>query len=186
MVTRDLNINLYDLEGYQREEEIVAALTAAGLEDMLAHFLLQRHLRDGRTWRIVRVGREVWSRTDYIPGTDFCIFRNVAVRDPRHNLDHYLVLGCLRNSPLRKHTEYLGRRKRSPLRPLITPMREEGIFAALRRSIPKPKSREARKKALILAAMWRLADERVSAHRDPAKYQAHIWRLGCAINVNLK
>ena len=65
-------------------------------------------------------------------------------------------------------------------------MREEGIFAALRRSIPKPKSREARKKALILAAMWRLADERVSAHRDPAKYQAHIWRLGCAINVNLK
>ena len=48
---------------------------------------------------MVRVGREVRSRTDYILGTDHYIFRNMVIRDPRNNLDHYLVLGCLRSAP---------------------------------------------------------------------------------------
>ena len=39
LVEGDLNINMEEPEGYCREEEIVAALITAGLEDMLAHFL---------------------------------------------------------------------------------------------------------------------------------------------------
>ena len=35
------------------------------------------------------------SRTDYITGTDRRLFLNVAVQDPGHNTDHYLVLACL-------------------------------------------------------------------------------------------
>ena len=38
----------------------------------------------------------------------------------------------------------------------------------------------------ISEAMWRLVDERVSARRDPAKDQALIWRLVCAIAASLK
>ena len=43
----------------------------------------------------------MWSCTDYILGTDRRLFGNVSVRDPRHNSDHYLVLGCLRSASLK-------------------------------------------------------------------------------------
>ena len=45
---------------------------------------------------MVRRGKAVRSRTDYILGTDRSLFMNVAVRDPRHNSDHYMVMGLLR------------------------------------------------------------------------------------------
>ena len=48
---------------------------------------------------MVRTWREVRSLIDYILGTDHSLFRNVDVWDPRHNSDHYLVLGCLRSAP---------------------------------------------------------------------------------------
>ena len=38
----------------------------------------------------------------------------------------------------------------------------------------------------ILAAKWRLVNERVSACQDTARYQSHIWRMGRAINAGLK
>ena len=53
-------------------------------------------------------GREVRSRTEYILGTDCRIFRNVSVRDPWHNSDNYMVLGCLPSASLTEHKRYLG------------------------------------------------------------------------------
>ena len=103
LVTGDLNEKLDHPEGDRREEEITAALTAAGLEDMSAHFLPRRHpwCRDGRTWIMVKLGREVRSLTDYIMGIYRRIFRIMNFQDPRHNLDHYMVVGCLQSAPLR-------------------------------------------------------------------------------------
>ena len=63
---------------------------------------------------MIREGREVRSRTDYILGIDRRLFWNVSVRDPMHNSDHYIVLGCLRSAPLREHAKYLGGLKRPP------------------------------------------------------------------------
>ena len=77
--------------------------------------------------------------------------RNMVVQEPRNNLDHYLYLGFLHIAPLREHTEYLRWRTQIPLRPPDTPTREDGIFADLRRAIPKPKSQEANKNAWISA-----------------------------------
>ena len=111
---------------------------------------------------MIREGREVRSRTDYIMGTDHRLFGNVSVRDPRHNSDHYMVLGFLHSSPLREHARYLRGRKRLLLCPLTAPTREDGIFASLQRAVPKPRAWEARKNAWILAATWRLVDESVS------------------------
>ena len=48
---------------------------------------------------MVRVGMEVRSCTYYILGTDRHHFWNISIRDPRHNSDHYLVLGCLHSAP---------------------------------------------------------------------------------------
>ena len=120
VVTGYLTFNLDETEGDWREEEIAAALTAAGLEEMLAHFLPKwcPWCQDGRTWIMVRLGMEVQSWTYYILGTAFRLFRDLDLQYPRHNLNHYLVLGCLRSSPLREHTKYLGRSMRLPLWPL--------------------------------------------------------------------
>ena len=65
-------------------------------------------------------------------------------------------------------------------------MREYRLFTALRRGIPKPKSREARKNAWISAATWRIAKERVSARRYPMRNQALIRRLVHATNASLR
>ena len=135
---------------------------------------------------MIREGREVRSRTDYILGMDCRLFGNVSVRDPRHNSDHYMVLGCLHSASLKEHARYLRGRKKPPLRPPTEPTRENTIFADLQRANPKPRAQEARKNAWISATMWRLVDERVSTRRDLEKYQALVRRLGRAIRMSLR
>ena len=145
--------------------EIAAALTEAGLEDMKAHFLLRRRRwgRDQRTWSMVREGKVVRSRTDYILGTDQSLFSNVSVWDLRHNTDHLMVVGCLRSAQAREHAKYLTGQKKLLLQPPTNPTREDRIFAAVRRAVPKPHAREQRTGEWISEETWRLFDERVSA-----------------------
>ena len=119
-------------------------------------------------WSIVRLGRGVRSWVDNILGTERHIFRNVSVRDPRHKSDHYIILGCLRNSTLREHITYLSWSKRLPIHPLNTPTREDGLFASLWRVIPKPKAWEARKNTWISADMWSIVYTGVSMCQDPS------------------
>ena len=95
-------------------------------------------------------------------------------------------MGCPHSAPLRHNARYLGGRKQLPLLPPTAPMREDRIFAALQRAVPKPLVREARKNAWILAEIWRLVNERVSARRDLAKDQALIRRLGRSIKSILQ
>ena len=104
LVAGYLNTTLADLENDQRGTDIAATLTAEGLEDMSAHFLPRRRTwgRERRTWSMVREGKLVRSQTDYILGTDRHLFWNVSVWNPRHNTDHYMVLGCLRSAPERE------------------------------------------------------------------------------------
>ena len=162
-------------------------MTAAGVEDMRAHFLPQRRRwgRERRTWSMVQEGKVVRSRTDYILGTDQSIFRNVSVRNPRHNTDHFMVVGCLRSAPEREHTRYIAGSNKSPLRPPTEPTRDDGIFAALRRAVPKPHAKERRKNEWISEETWSLVDKRVSARRGTG-VQARIRRLGRAIRESLK
>ena len=131
-------------------------------------------------------GMEVRSWTDYNLGTDFRLFANVSVREPRHNSDHYMVLGYVHSASLREHARYLGGSNRLPLRPSTEPTREDRIFAALQRAVPKPQAQEAWKNSWILATTWRLVDKRVSALRYIAKYQTLIRRLGRAIKASLR
>ena len=115
----DFNVNLATPEGDRRAEDIATTLAMEGLEDMAKHFLPweSRWCRDKRMWGILRKLREVRSWTDYILGTDRRLFRNVTVRDPRKNSDHYMVLGCLLSAPPMEHKRYLGGSKRWPVRP---------------------------------------------------------------------
>ena len=54
-------------------------------------------------WIMFGMGRKVRYQTDYILETDHCVFMNMSVRDPRHNLDHYLILWCLCSATMREH-----------------------------------------------------------------------------------
>ena len=188
LVAVDLNTTLMEPENYQRGTDIAAAMTEEGLEDTATHFLPRRHTwgRERRTRSRFREEKVVRSRTDYILGTDCRLFYNMFVREPRHNTDHYMVLGCLRSSPEREHTKYLTGRKRLPLQPPSAPTREDGIFAALRRAVPKPQARDRRKNGWISEDTLRIVNERVSVRRKPAKYQTRIRRLSRAIATSLK
>ena len=130
-------------------------------------------------------GKVVRSRMDYLLGTDRSLFRNVSIRDPRHNTDHVMVVGCLHSAPERKHTRYIMGRRKMPLRPPTEPTREDGIFAALRRAVPKPHARDRQKNAWISEETWRLVDERVSVRRGTGVHMS-IWRLGRAIRASLQ
>ena len=153
-----MNVELAEPEGDRREEDIAATLATEGLEDMAEHFLPRRRrwCRDRRTWSMLRQGRELRSRTDYILGTDRRLFGNVAVRDPMHNSDHYMVLGCMHIASLTEHKWYLGGQKKLPLRPPTDPTRDDKVFASLRRAVPKPRAREARKNEWILTAFFQI------------------------------
>ena len=113
MVAGDFNGDILAPEG-RRVENIATDLATAGVEDMAQHFMPRgrRWCRDRRTWDMQRQGQVVRSRTDYILGTDRRLFKNVAVRDPWHNTDHYMVLGCLPGVPLEATWRYQGGRKR--------------------------------------------------------------------------
>ena len=76
-----------------------------------------------------------------------------------------MVLGCLRGAPEREHTKFLTGRNRLPLQPPAEPTREDGIFAALRRAVPKLHAKERRKNGWISEEMWRLVDEKVSVRQ---------------------
>ena len=98
---------------------------------------------------MVRGGKAIRSRTDYILGTDHSLFRNVAVQDPRYNSDHYMVVGLLKGGTTREHIRYIAGRLRIPLTPPETPPRENTLFGDLQRAVPKPQPREQHQNAWI-------------------------------------
>ena len=134
---------------------------------------------------MVRGGKAVRSRTDYILGTDRSLFRNVAVRDPRHNSDHYMVMGLLRGGTVREHIRYIAGRRRLPLKPPKRPTREDSLFGDLRRAVPKPQPREQHRNAWISEETWKLVDERVTMRRK-SRARTGMRRLGRAIQSSLK
>ena len=109
----------------------------------------------------------------------------MSIRDPRHNTDHYMVLGYLRSDPEMEHAKYLSGRKKLPLWSPAEPTREDVIFASLRRAVPKPHGMERRMNNWISKETWRLVDKRVSTQRG-TRVQARIRRLSQAIAASLK
>ena len=139
------------MDGDRRGAEISAALTEAGFEDMATHFLPRKRRwgRERRTWAMVRGGKAVRSRTDYILGIDRRLFTNVAVRDPRYNSDHYMVMGLLRGGTAKAHENYVAGRRKVPMQLQRRPTREDELFGDLRRAVLKPQPREQHQNAWI-------------------------------------
>ena len=137
---------------------------------------------------MVRQGRVLQSWKDYILVSDRRIIQNMAVRDPRHNSDHLMVIGCLCGASPREHSCYLRRRTRLPLQPpgRKTKTRADKIFAELRHAIPKPDKQATRNNLRISAEMWRLIDKRVSAIQEPGQDHRILRRMGRFVQAELK
>ena len=150
-MAEDLNTDLGAIENDRIGSYIAAAMMEAGVENMMAHFLPRKQSwgRELRTWSMVREGWVVRSRTDYLLGTDRSLFRNVSVRDPRNNTDHYMVVGHLRRATARDHARYIKGRRKMPLKPPTKPTRDDELFDALRRAVLKPHEREKHKNGWI-------------------------------------
>ena len=111
---------------------------------------------------MVRGGKAVRSRTDYILGTDRRLFTNVAVRDPHYNSDHYMVMGLLRGGTAKAHEKYVVGGRKVPMQIQQRPTREDHLFGDLRRAVLKPQPREQHQNAWISEETWQLIDERVT------------------------
>ena len=101
------NVNTYiaDPEGITQKKEITVALVDAFLENMSSNFPLRRisWSQDVINRIMIWKGREGLSWTDYIIRTHRCLFQNLSFQEPRHNIDQYMVLGCLHGAT---HTEH--------------------------------------------------------------------------------
>ena len=129
------NFNMYqeNTGGWGWDKEITEAVIKERLEDIQGHFLPQRQVwcKERSTWAMVKQGRAVRSRTDYILVSDLRIFQNMSVWYPRHNSDYLMVIGCLNGAPPpREHSRYLGCRTRLLIRPPVcqTRIRADKIF----------------------------------------------------------
>ena len=105
LVASNFNIDLESPDGNKCNKAIVEAIAIDGIEDMAEHYLPCNLPWKSYRWTciIIHHGQEVRSQMDYILGTDRHLFLNVSVRDPRHNTEHYMVLGCLHGVTLREH-----------------------------------------------------------------------------------
>ena len=103
MLVGDLNESIADPQGKRRYEEITADLSDVGLEDMSKNSLLIRTSwsQDSQTRIMLIQGRVVRSQMEYILGKNRRLLYNVSIQDPRHNTEHYMVLGCLHDAAQR-------------------------------------------------------------------------------------
>ena len=102
----------------------------------------------------------------YILGTDRRLLHNVAVRDARHNTDHYLVVGCLYGAAPAAHLRYLGKRMCFLVNPTTNMNGVDCQFAELRGGIPNPPRRERLRQAWISLETWRLINTRIASRRS--------------------
>ena len=86
----------------------------------------------------------------------------------------------MRSATARYHARYIKGRHKMPLKPPTEPTREDEIFGALRRAVPKPHERDKHKNAWISKDMWRLFYQKVSVRRG-TRVRERIQRLGQAI-----
>ena len=84
--TGDLNVGLERMGGRWLDKEIALVVETVGIEDISAHFLQKWRAWNWyqRPWAVVKQGRLMRSRTDYILGSDHQIFQNVDVQKPPH------------------------------------------------------------------------------------------------------
>ena len=110
----DLNVDLRtagETATNDTQGEKLALLASLGLKDLNQHFCQRRGIGDW-TWSMLREGRRLFRRCDYILTTDPTEFRTLRIKNPRFDSDHRMLLGILRSGSTRQHKRYVNSRSR--------------------------------------------------------------------------
>jgi exonuclease III len=164
----DLNADILHPQN-DRSTEVASMAASFGLDDLLRHFKQKHRFRSGFTWRMRRGQGMVMSRCDSIFCTDRRIFKNVAIREPRHySSDHYLVLGIIMSESLCAHRSYSKGRKRFPLSPTRwgPKTKEDSLFNDLKRHIARRSRADRKWASWISDKTWRLVDRKAGLQRS--------------------
>ena len=166
LLVGDMNIDL-EYPRDERDEKVAEQCDFWNLTDMSRQFSQRRRRKTrGRwTWRQQRLGRWVQSHPDYFLAKEGSrrIFRNVALRRPRHHdTDHRAVVATLFGGSVRTTKAYRRRRQRFPIQlPPTGPRTEmESIFEELKHFVEKPPERKRPANNWISDGIWALIDHR--------------------------
>ena len=101
IVMGDLNADIRCLQNPQNQQ-VADSLESFGLVRLLGHFIKWLRFQHIRTWWQVRQEKILRSRSDYILGSDRCMFDTVVIRDLRNFAsDHFSLRACLLRQPTR-------------------------------------------------------------------------------------
>ena len=109
------------------------------------------------------------SQTDYLLGADHHLFRNVLVWDAHHNIDQYLLLGCLHRAAETDHSRYLGRRGHFPLQLPRVPIEVNRLFVELRGGVPSQHGG--------IGPARRVYHQRLGVLSTPVSWRARAWKV---------
>ena len=141
----DLNV---DLEKYRsmQSQQMSDLLAEYGIIDLVRHFWQRRRFWDLKTWSQVKQGTFLWSRCDYIIGTDQHRFELVGIQDMRNfSSDHFAFREQLLQRPTCCNSRYLQGRIAFPLRPpppTTELIRVDAKFQTLKNLEPVPHQTE--------------------------------------------
>ena len=164
----DLNVDLMtagETATNDTQGEKVAFVASLGLKDLNQHFRQRRGIGDW-TWSMLREGRRLYRRCDYILTTDTTDFRTLRIKNPRFDSDHRMLLGVLKSGSTRQHKHYVNSRSRYSLE--IRPedkTRADFLMEELTEFIEKPPSSDPQSESWISEATWKLFDAKAQARR---------------------
>ena len=164
----DLNVDLMtagETATNDTQGEKVAFVASLGLKDLNQHFRQRRGIGDW-TWSMLREGRRLYRRCDYILTTDTTDFRTLRIKNPRFDSDHRMLLGVLKSGSTRQHKHYVNSRSRYSLE--IRPedkTRADFLMEELTELIEKPPSSDPQSESWISEATWKLFDAKAQARR---------------------
>ena len=112
----DLNADLSNPRD-GRSAQVSDQMATYGFDDMLRHFKQRGRYTSLATWRQRRHYGLVTARCDYVLARDRRMFTNVAIRQPRKDSDHNMIVATLRSAPIAQNRAYPRSRKQFPLSP---------------------------------------------------------------------
>ena len=169
-----------------RSVQVAAAFSEVGVSDLLSQFQPRRKYFRGHTWRQVRDGTPVSSRTDCFLTEGRQDFQSCRLVNPRYfDSDHLMIVGKLFLAPERQHRRYLSERRKPTLRRTVSTLPDHA-FEKLVKKVAPPEGRSRARTAWISKETWDLVDQRAQGRRAGTLVGGQLRELNRLIRKSFK